>query len=140
MFSLARCLDIASYLVVVGHQTNCILLVNHQVPQGGSYTDCVFEFGKVVFVFLVHRETGVDYQIRVLVGVGAELLDVIFIRSSPQPPIDMGNFISVVVLAVVGKLYRESLERASVKSGNKAFYNELGLEIQPRNLADHFGF
>ena len=65
-----------------------------------------------------------------------ELLDVVAIRARVHLPVDRRDVVAVDVLAILGELNAEALERTAMEPRKQAFDNRARLELeraQPRN-------
>ena len=128
-----------AHLLVEGDQADRVLLVDHQVAEGRRQADAVLELRQLLAVSVAHRAGEVHHQIAGQVGLGLELLDVEPVGLGVNVPVDVGDVVAGRVLAVLGKLDREPLERAGVQPGDEALDDELGAQVEPGDLADHLG-
>ena len=126
-------------LLVERDQADRVLLVDHQVAERRRQADAVLELGQLLAVSVAHRPRQVHHQVAGQVGLGLELLDVEAVGLGVDVPVDVRDVVAGGVLAVLGELDRETLERAGVQPGDEALDDELGAQIQPRDLADHLG-
>ena len=126
-------------LLVERHQADRVLLVDHQVAEGRGQADAIFELGQLLAVGVSHRPREVHHQVAGQVGLGLELLDVEPIGLGEHRPVDVGDVIARGIFPMLGKLDREPLERAGVQARDEALDDELGAQVEPRNLADHLG-
>src|SRR5208337_3674384 len=126
-------------LLVERDQANRVLLVDHQVAERSRQADAVLELGQLLAVGVTHRPRQVHHQVAGQVGLGLELLDVEAVGLGVDVPVHIRNVVARGVLAVLGELHREALERAGMQPRDKALDDELGAQVQPRHLADDLG-
>ena len=113
-------------------QADRVLLVDHQVAEGGGQADGVLELGQLLAV----RCTAIDArqvhdQVAGDVRLGLELLDVVLVGLGVDVPVEVLEVVAGDVLAVLGELDREALERAGVQAGQEALDDELGPQVEP---------
>ncbi len=126
-------------LLVERDQADGVLLVDHQVAQGRGQADAVLELRQLLAVGVAHRPGEVHHEVAGEVGLGLELLDVEPVGLGEDRPVDVGDVVARGVLAVLGELDREPLERAGVQPRDEPLDDELGAQVEPRDLADHLG-
>jgi hypothetical protein len=86
----------------------------------------------------VHRFRQVHDEVARHVRLGLKLLDEVFAGLGVDVPVEGLEVVSGGVAAVLGELDREPLERATVKTGQEPLNDELGPQVEPGDLADHF--
>src|SRR5262249_16610841 len=67
-----------------------------------------------------------------------ELLEIVLIRLGVDAPVEVLEVVAGHVLAMLAELDREAVKRAGVQSGQEAFDDELGAEVESADLANHF--
>ena len=130
---------LAWMLRVERDQADRVLLVDHQVAQRRRQADGVLELGQLLAVGVGHRGAEVHHQVAGDVGLGLELLEVILVGLGVDVPVEVLEVVAGDVLAMLGELDGEALERAGVQAGQEALDDELGAQVEPGDLADDLG-
>ena len=126
-------------LPVERDQADRVLLVDHQVAERRGEADRVLELGQLLAIGVAHRPREVHHQVARQVRLGLEFLRVEAVGLGVDVPVDVRDVVAGRVLAVLGELDREAVERAGVQAGDEALDDELRPQVEPRDLADHLG-
>src|SRR6185295_14916813 len=94
------CMD----LLIKRDESNRVLLPIQQIRYRCGEELCILKFGDRASARVVHRGTSVDQQMALRIGVGAILLDEIAIGPTQKSPVKVSKIITLVVLAILGKL------------------------------------
>ena len=70
------------------------------------------------------------------IGLLLELLDVVAIAARVDLPVDRGEIVARHVLAILGELDAEALERAAVQTGEEALDDRARLELERAETRD----
>ena len=96
-------------LLIESDQAHGVLLAGHQVAQGGSQTDGIFQFGQPGAGGEVHRAALVDQQMAGEIGFGPVLADVELVGAGPGVVVDQAGIVAGDVFAMLGELDREAV-------------------------------
>ena len=124
-------------LLVERHHPHRVLLVDHQVAECRGEADRVFELRQLLPIGVAHRAAQIHHQVAGDVGLGLELLDVVFVGLGVDQPVDVLGIVAGSVLAMLAEFDREALKRAGVQALQETLDDELRAQIEPLDLADH---
>ena len=124
--------------IVERHQPDAVALPVHQVAERRGQARGVLELARPARP-VRHRPADVDQQVTVEVGFLLELLDVVPIAAREDLPVDRREIVAADVLAVLGELDAEALERAAVEARQEAFDDRLRLELERAEARDDGG-
>ena len=132
--------DVVADLVVEAHQAHRVLLSDHQVAEAGGEVAGVLELRQAILVARVgHRAAHVEQDMSLEVRLLLILLDVEAIGAAEHLPVNILDVIAGHVLAVLGELDAEALERASVQSRDKPLDDRSRHQIHPSDLRQRLG-
>src|SRR4029450_4914944 len=100
--------------------------------------DGIVELGQLLAVREAHRLAQVHDQVAGDVGLGFELLDVVFVGFGEDKPVDVLGVVAGGVAAMLGKLDREAMKRRGMQTLEEALDHELGPQVQSLDLVDDF--
>ena len=123
---------------VEGDQPDCVALTDHQVSQRGGDSPGMLELGDRL-PGVPHAARRIDDKERLQVRLFLIFLDVIPVGLAERPPVDMPDLVAGPVLAMLGKLDRETLERAPVQTGRHAFDHQASQQLEPAETGECAG-
>ena len=117
-------------VLVEGGEADRVALAVHQVAERRREARAVLELRHRVMRPVAHRAADVEHQVAVEVRLLLELLDVVAIAARVDLPVDGGDVVAGNVLAVLGELDAEALERAAVQAGQQPFDDGPRLQLE----------
>ena len=115
----------AANLLIEGDQPHRVLLVDHQVTEGGRQADGVIELGQLLAIGVAHRAAQIHHQVAGDVGLRLEFLHVILVGLGVDQPVDVLGIVAGRIFAVLAELHRKAVERAGVQAVQKPLDDEL---------------
>ena len=88
---------------------------------------------------IAHRPADVEQQVAVEVGLLLELLDVVAVAARVDLPVERRQIVAGQVLAVLGELDAEALERAAVQARQEALDDRPRLQLERAEPRDDRG-
>ena len=101
---------------VVRDQSDGVALMQHQIRQRGGNVLRVLELA-VLSALVIHAAGGIDQEVSAEVRLFFVFFDVIAIGFAVGAPIDVADFVTGIVLAMLGELDAEALVGALVDAG-----------------------
>jgi hypothetical protein len=114
-------------------QADAVVLLDHQVGDGGGQIRGVFELGHFAGA-VAHRRAHVEQDSAAQVGLLVELLDVELVGLGPDLPVDAADVVAQDVLAVLGELDAEAVVGAAMQAGDEALDQEARHEVHVAQL------
>ena len=100
--------------VIESHQADRVLLMNHQITNGGREADCVIEFCQILSIRVSHTAGQIHQQVTRDVSFGLVSLDIDAVGASKHLPVDIFRVIARLVSSVLTEFNAEPLKRAGV--------------------------
>ena len=119
-------------------QADRVALMQHQIGQRRGDVLGILKLAAVLALVL-HAAAGVDEQMGFEVCFLFILLDIIAIRFAVSSPVDVADFVAVVILAMLGELHAETLVGAFVNAGKETLDGVARIRASRPYLASEVG-
>ena len=130
--------DQAPGLAVGGDQPDGVALADHQVGQRRREPPRVLEL-RARPPRVAHAPRRVDDEVRLEVRLFLIFLDVVAVALAERPPVDVADLVPRPVLAVLGELDREALERAPVHPRHHPLDHQPRHQLEPAEARQRRG-